>query len=239
VRASAVVLGGGIPFDVELRAGAVVGLAGLEGHGQEEFLRALGGIEAARAGDIVASTAGRDAAIRTRFDAWRNRIVYLPRNRGAHGIFPPLSVLDNFGLPTMARDARLGFVSRRSLLRRFRLARDGMQIRLQSPDIPITSLSGGNQQKVLLGRWLAAQPRVLLLDDPTRGVDLPTKRDLHAILRRAADDGAAVVALSTELEELEELCDEVLVFHEGNLAARLTGALVTRDRIAAAMFGLA
>jgi ABC-type sugar transport system ATPase subunit len=226
------------PIDFSLYAGSIVGLAGLDGHGQEEFLQALAGLRPPRSGDIWAHEQGGESRIRSRFEAQRHGIVHLPRNRVSQGIFPPLSILDNFGLPTYRQDERLGVIRRRSLLERFAKSRTEMHIKLASPDMPITSLSGGNQQKVLLARWLAAKPRVLLLDDPTRGVDLATKREIHGILRLAAADGVGVVVLSTELEELEELCDQVVVFHEGNLVARLEHSRVTRDDILAAMFGV-
>jgi ABC-type sugar transport system ATPase subunit len=239
VVARGVSVGAARDVDLEVAPGELLGLAGLEGHGQDDLLAGLGGVRAPRAGEVLATLDGETASIGSRFDAARRRILYLPRNRARQGILPALGVLTNFSLPTLAQDGTLGVFRRRGGLARLRAAQGELGIRFASPESAITELSGGNQQKVLLARWLAAGPRVLLLDDPTRGVDLPTKRDIHALLRRLAEGGVAVVAVSTELEELEEVCDRVAVFHEGRIAAVLTGEEIERGRIAAAMFGAA
>ncbi len=239
VQADGVDLGGGAA-DVTIRRGTVVGVAGLEGHGQERFLRVLAGVELPDSGTVF-RVHGDDlrARIRTRHDAARGGVYYLPRNRAQAGIFPPLSVLDNFALPTLAASARWGLIRPRSVRRRFEEFEKSLHIRVASGNARITSLSGGNQQKVLIARWLAADPAVLLLDDPTRGVDLPTKIDLHELLRDRASTGLAVVMVSTEIEELESVCDEVLVFHEQRIVARLVGTAIRRDAVLAAMFGQA
>ena len=237
-RADGVSVGGGGTIDLELRAGTIVGLAGLEGHGQERFLRALGGVEAPDAGRVVRVDGDAEHAVTSLHRGGRSRPS--PTSRAtvpAPASSRALSVLDNFALPTLARSSRLGLLSMRSLHRRLAAMRETLHIRAAGARAPITTLSGGNQQKVLLARWLAAEPRVLLLDDPTRGVDLPTKAELHALLRREADAGMAVVMVSTELEELASVCDSALVFHEGSLSARLDGPAVTRDAILDAMFG--
>ena len=230
-------IGSGVPVTWQLEAGTIVGLAGLEGHGQERFLRALAGLEPPTRGRVQAATGTQLRAIRSRFDAGRAEIVYLPRSRATDGIFPSLSILDNFALPTLHRSQRFGVIRMRRLRRRFMEAQRQLSIRFASMRDPITSLSGGNQQKVLIARWLAAEPRVILLDDPTRGVDLPTKIELHELLRDQARAGCGVVLLTTDLEELEAVCDAVLVFHEGAIVARLAGESLDRDAVLEAMFG--
>jgi ABC-type sugar transport system ATPase subunit len=237
LRARGVRIRGGQPIDFELGGGEIVGLAGLEGHGQERFLQALAGVEPPDGGTVVRVGDSGESAIRSLHTAAANGIVYLPRDRARAGIFPALSVLDNFALPTMSRSTRWGLLKTRSLAQRLEAMREALHIRMPSGRAPITNLSGGNQQKLLIARWLAADPAVMLLDDPTRGVDLPTKAELHALLRRQLETGMAVVMVSTELEELEGVCDRVLVFHEGSLAATLEGADVGRDAVLAAMFG--
>ena len=114
---------------------------------------------------------------------------------------------------------------------------DRLHVRLGSPRDPITTLSGGTQQKVLIARWLAVQPEVMILNDPTRGVDLATKRDIYRLLERLADDGVAVVVLSTEVEEHLALMDRVLVFREGSLSAEIAHETLSRERLIAAFFG--
>jgi ABC-type sugar transport system ATPase subunit len=236
LRTEALDLGGGA-IDWELDAGAIVGLAGLEGHGQEQFLRALAGLARPTSGTVLRVADAATAQIRSQADASRHRISYLPRSRSRDGIFPSLSVIDNFALPTLERSTTLGFIRSRALSRRYAAAEQMLHIRAASPRALVTTLSGGNQQKVLLARWLAAEPEILLLDDPTRGVDLPTKVELHTLLRRRADAGLAVVIVSTEIEELETLCDSVIVFHEKRVSGRFESDQIESEQILAAMFG--
>jgi ribose transport system ATP-binding protein len=164
-------------------------------------------------------------------------VAYLARDRRANGIFPSLSILDNFGLVSMGRDLRLGFIDRRRQRARYETYRRRLTIVAPSPDHAITTLSGGNQQKVLLARWLALGPRVLLLNDPTRGVDQRTRETLYQVFRELAAEGMALVVLSTEIEELLRLCGRVLVFREQRVVARLAGDEISHDRVIAAMFG--
>jgi ABC-type sugar transport system ATPase subunit len=224
---------GAPPIDFELRAGELVGLAGLEGHGQDAFLQALRG-----AGAITGEIAsGAGEALRTPQQAFRAGVVYVPRDRRAESLFPPLSIAENFALPTLSVDRRAGLVQWRRVARRLGDYIGRLGIRLGHPAQPITVLSGGNQQKVVVARWLAAQPYVLLLNDPTRGVDLGAKRDLYRLLERLASDGLAVVMLSTELDEHIELMDRVLVFREGAVAAEIKGPDLSRAGLVAAFFG--
>jgi ABC-type sugar transport system ATPase subunit/ribose/xylose/arabinose/galactoside ABC-type transport system permease subunit len=205
-----------------LRAGEIVGLAGLEGQGQDECLRAL------------RSATGRDGA--------RARLAYVARDRREESIFPPLSVRENFTAATLSKDARGGLISVRRASARFAGYAGRLNIRLGRDHDAITTLSGGNQQKVVIARALASDPRVLLLNDPTRGVDIGAKRDIYALLRELAASGMAIVMLSTEVDEHLELMDRVLVFRDGAPAAELsrTGpgpAGLTRGAIVAEFFG--
>jgi ABC-type sugar transport system ATPase subunit len=151
-----------------------------------------------------------------------------------------LTVLDNFALPAIARRGVLGVAGTRKSLRGYHSLSRRLSIKAASWRAPITSLSGGNQQKVLIARWLALDPRILLLDDPTRGVDVGTKSDLYRLLRELAAEGKAVILVSTDLEELASLCDRVIVMHRMHVAADLRRderSYVLRQRIIAAMFG--
>jgi ABC-type sugar transport system ATPase subunit len=200
---------------LELRAGELVGLAGLEGHGQDEFLRELWRV-------------GSEAGV---------RVAYVPRERRAEGIFESKSVRENFGLPTLAEDTRRGLLSHAHT--RERLARyvERLRITLRDPEDLITTLSGGNQQKIVMARWLATDPAVLLLNDPTRGVDLGAKRDLYALLAELCEQGVAVVMLSSEVDEHVELMDRVIVFREHELFCELDRARLTRQALVSAFFG--
>ncbi len=224
-------------LSLEIREREIVGVAGLDGHGQEHFLRLVAGLAKPVSGTMLARQLdGSYRAFKRQHAAARAGIAYLPRDRKTQGILPQLSVLENFALPTLKEDRRLGLVRRRATQRRYRDFANRLDI-AGSPNRQIATLSGGNQQKVLLARWLAAHPRLLVLDDPTRGVDVTTKKALYELLRGVAADGIGVLFLSTEIEELLELCDRVVVFHEHSIAAELSGSELTYAQIIAAMFG--
>jgi ABC-type sugar transport system ATPase subunit/ribose/xylose/arabinose/galactoside ABC-type transport system permease subunit len=192
-----------------LRAGEIVGLAGLEGQGQDDYLRSLRG----------AGTA------------------YVARDRREESIFPPLSIRENFTAATLREDTRFGLISARRGAARLAGYVGQLKIRLGRDTDAITTLSGGNQQKVVIARALASDPRVLLLNDPTRGVDIGAKRDIYALLRELAADGMAVVMLSTEVDEHLELMDRVLVFRDGRPAAELPRRELSRSSIVGEFFG--
>jgi ribose transport system ATP-binding protein len=220
-------------FDDDLHAGEILGVAGLEGHGQEDFIEVLAGLRQPLAGDVRAGT----TVISGVAQAVRHGVAYLPRDRRTTGIFPTLSVIDNFAVATLERDARFGFIRTAERRRRFAGYRTRLSVVAPSDRAPITALSGGNQQKVLLARVLALRPRVLLLNDPTRGVDIRTRHALYDAFLALAADGMALVILSTEIEEIVRLCHRVLVFREGGIQARLSRDEMSVDRVLAAMFG--
>jgi ABC-type sugar transport system ATPase subunit len=226
----------GLPIDLEVKAGELIGLAGLEGHGGNTFLEALrGGIEAE--GEIVRHVDGREHVIRSPADAADRDIAYVPRERRLDSVFSWMTIRENFALPTLDRDSRLGWLRPRSSRRRLRSYIDRLGIVLGSPEQAITALSGGNQQKVIIARWLAFGPRVLLLNDPTRGIDIGAKNDLYALFGALANEGLAVVMLSTELDEHVELMDRVLVFREHELFVEFDRSEVTREGLVGAFFG--
>jgi ABC-type sugar transport system ATPase subunit len=219
------------PVEVTIRAGELVGIAGLEGHGQDRFLRALAGGPPDAAGMIRCA----DRPIRSPRDAAEAGIAYVPRERRAESLFESKSILENFTMATLGRDSRGGLLRTRRAHSRF--IRYATQLSIDGdPRDRITSLSGGNQQKVVMARWLATEPRVLLLNDPTRGVDLRTKREVYALLRELASNGMAVVMLSTEVDEHVELMDRVLVFREHRLGTELTRDELDRTRLVSAFF---
>jgi ABC-type sugar transport system ATPase subunit len=224
-------------FSLSVGEGEILGVAGLEGHGQVAFLEAVAGLRRLAVGTIsVARDGGGLRPVRSFSDAFRKGVAYLPRDRKSEGIFAPLSILDNVSLPSLSRYSRFGILNRPRLRREM----DDLlqEVRLQSKSIkaPISSLSGGNQQKVLLARWLAVSPKILLLNDPTRGVDLGVKTEFYRILERLADDGMTILFLSTEVEELCRVCDRIAVFHEQRCETILASDL-TAARVVRAMFG--
>ena len=230
---------GKAPISQTIAPGEIVGLAGLDGHGQERFLQTLAGLHKPASGDIVVTGPAGDQAIGSFRKAVAAGIAYLPRDRRANGIFPTQSVLDNFAIATPDRDSRFGLISFARRRARYDIYREQLSIVAQRPDAPITTLSGGNQQKVLLARALALEPRLLLLNDPTRGVDVATRHVLYDVFRGLAAGGMGLVILSTEIEEVLVLCHRVLVFREYEVAAEIAGEAMTTDAVIAAMFGRA
>ncbi|SDB23510.1 ATP-binding cassette domain-containing protein [Bauldia litoralis] len=224
-------------INAAIRPGEIVGLSGLDGHGQERFLETLAGLVPPAGGRIAIGGEAGGVTIEGFSQAVRQGVAYLPRDRRATGIFPPLSILDNFSIATIGRDVRGGLISNRSRRERYEVFHKRLGIVAPNANAPITSLSGGNQQKVLLARWLAHDPRFLLLNDPTRGVDIATRQTLYGVFHELARDGMALVVLSSEIEEIVALCHRVLVFREDELFETLSGDDLTSDRVIAAMFG--
>jgi len=227
---------GSATVEFELRSGEIVGVAGLEGHGQDTFLHALRGAGQFE-GEVRCGLDGDLSPIRSPRDAARHGIGYVPRERRAEALFEALSVRDNFAARTIRTDARAGIVSGRRAERRLHHYVDLLNVRLGRARDPITTLSGGNQQKIVIARWLAAKPGILLLNDPTRGIDIAAKRDVYDSLARLAREGVGIVMVSTELDELVELMDRVVVFREHELFAELSREAATRDSLVARFFG--
>ena len=221
--------------DVSLTAsaGEIVGLAGIVGNGQAEVLRALAGLGRA-AGRVAVHgapvRAGRPAAAR------QAGVVYLSSDRLGEGLFGTLSVRENALVSALGQVSHWGVVSPRAEARAVQQQRDELSIKAASIDASVLSLSGGNQQKVLLARALLnEQVTVLLADEPTAGVDVGARAEIYRILRQVADAGAAVVIVSSDIRELAGLCDRVVVFSSGQVAAELRGDQAAEDAIARAM----
>ncbi|HEV7249847.1 MAG TPA: sugar ABC transporter ATP-binding protein [Shinella sp.] len=227
------------PFDFSLQPGEVVGLAGLDGQGQERFARILAGIVKSSSGKVSCRKAdGRTEAIDGLEAAWRNHISWVSGDRKREGIFPLLSILDNFALGIYRRElGPFGKINARRARSLFDEEARRLSIRMGSSGNRITSLSGGNQQKVLIARAFADTPSVIVFNDPARGVDIGTKRDLYRELQRFAESGGAVVYLSSEIEEFMGLAHRVDVFVKGTLFRSLTGADIEEREILGAMFG--
>ncbi|MGB3541104.1 MAG: ATP-binding cassette domain-containing protein [Mesorhizobium sp.] len=223
-------------FDFAIAPGEIVGLAGLDGHGQERFLEILAGVSGPVAGSVSVGSGHSISSLR---EAIRNGVVYLPRDRRATGLFSSMSIIDNFAIATVGRDARLGLIDTGRRRARYEAYKKQLSIVAERPSNAITTLSGGNQQKVLLARALAHDPRVLLLNDPTRGVDIATRRVLYDVFRDLAAKGMALVVLSSEIEEVLGLCGRLHVFRDFTVSASLAGDAMTTDAVITAMFGRA
>jgi ribose transport system ATP-binding protein len=224
----------GVSFSI--RQGEVVGLAGLEGQGQHELLLALFGLRPVQSGAITLSTAG--ILSHSPSGSIRKGIAFVPVDRRTEGVILPLSVTENIALSTLGRRSRMGWVKARMEQELVRDTIRDLAIRTPGPNTPVEFLSGGNQQKVALGKWLAVHPRVLLLDDPTRGVDIETRRDIYYRIRALGSRGVSILLNSTDAIELVGLCDRVLVMYEGKIALELVGPEITEEGIVSAAVGL-
>jgi ribose transport system ATP-binding protein len=206
----------------EARAGEIVGLAGVEGSGVSLLLGVLFGTRKPDAGDVHYPD-GRGLP-RSATAAARRGIAFVPADRRRGGLMLDGSVARNIAhVAVGALRSRSPWLSKTELRRRARRQVEALQIKTPSPWTPVNQLSGGNQQKVVVGKWLEIAPKVVLLDDPTRGVDVGAKREIFAIMRRLAADGRVVLFRSTELPELIGLCDRILVFYRGRLVGETAG----------------
>ncbi len=229
------------PCSFELHAGEVLGIAGLVGSGRTELARLIFGADRKAAGDVT--LAGRALVAHGPEDALAAGLAYLTEDRKGLGLFLDLSCGTNINLGVIGRDARPGGVLNPAAgRRRARQAFEALRVRAASPEVTVGSLSGGNQQKVLLSRWLETGPKVLILDEPTRGVDIGAKSEIYRIIDELAKRGIGVIVISSELPEIVGVCDRVLVMREGRIAGAVGGpggAPVTQESIMALGAGVA
>ncbi|AWW36791.1 sugar ABC transporter ATP-binding protein [Streptomyces cadmiisoli] len=203
------------PLDLAVRPGEIVGLAGLVGSGRSEILETIYGARRPTAGQVlVGGKALKPGSVRA---AVRAGLGLAPEERKAQGLLMLESVTRNVSVSSMSRFSRAGWIDRGAELGAARAATRELSLRPDNPSVPIRTLSGGNQQKAVLARWLLRGCRVLLLDEPTRGVDVGARAELYAVVRRLADEGLAVLLVSSEVPEVLGLADRVLVLREGRV----------------------
>ncbi len=210
--------------------GEVVGFAGLPGSGAKEFAQSLFGINPASAGRIRSGGAERDLPA-SPADAYASGIAYLSDDRRRDGLVALMSIGDNLSLSSLPAVSRRFFLRRGAEVDLVRRMFRSMGVKARGPEISIDTLSGGNQQKVCLGRVLATEPRLLILDEPTRGIDVGVKEDVHGIIDRLTRDGLSVIVVTTDLDEMARIADRVCIFSRGGIATTLTGDAITKDRL--------
>lgn len=218
----------------QLHAGEIVGLAGLVGAGRTEIARLIFGADRKASGEIKLE--GRPLNISTPDDAIEAGIAYVPEDRKDLGLFLEISSGENITMNVLGREATAGIINSKSLFKIVADAINNLGIRLASPSIRAMDLSGGNQQKLLLARWLAINPKVLLLDEPTRGVDIGAKSEIYRIISDLAANGVAILMISSELPEIVGMSDRVLVMRAGSLVGEVggsTGEAITQENIMA------
>ena len=200
-----------------LRAGEIVGVAGLVGAGRSYVAQALFGILHVDGGEMLVD--GKPVDIRSPRQAMAHGIAYVPEDRQHEGLLTPMSVTTNMSLPMLPQLASLGWLRRRRERTRSHEYVKQLRIVLRNLEQPVAELSGGNQQKVVLSKWLMRAPRIIVLDEPTRGVDVGAKAEVHRLISSLAAQGIAILMISSELPEVMAMSDRVLVMREGRLVA--------------------
>ena len=213
----------------ELRAGEILGFGGLVGSGRTEVARVLFGVDRPSAGTITVE--GRAIAFRSPSEAMRVGVAYVSEDRLGQSLVMDFSVLFNGSLTVIGKASIAGFVRRSRELRLVKPQLERLRLKYQSFDQPVRTLSGGNQQKVVLSKWLATEPRILILDEPTQGIDVQAKAEVHAMIAELARQGLAIILISSELPELIGMCDRILVLREGEVTATFEAGAVDQERV--------
>jgi ribose transport system ATP-binding protein len=220
-----------------LHRGEILGVAGLLGAGRTELARVIAGADVPEQGRVLLN--GRAIRLRAPSDAIRAGIGLVPEDRKRHGIVPGQSVAANFALPQLRRLSRAGVIDRRRVLDLAQRWIRDLRIKTPTPATRVVTLSGGNQQKVVLGKWLAAGSDILIVDEPTRGIDVAAKMEIYHLLDRLAAKGTAILMISSELPEILGMSDRVLVMHQGRVQAVYDRREATQARVLHAALGLA
>ncbi|WP_343219395.1 MULTISPECIES: sugar ABC transporter ATP-binding protein [Pseudoflavonifractor] len=222
------------PFDLNLRKGEVIGLTGLLGSGRSELARVIYGADKAQTGTL--KVAGKEAKINQPIDAMQMGMGLLPDDRKAEGIIGDLSVRENIILALQAKRGMFHLIPRAQQDKMADHYIKMLQIKTASRETPIKQLSGGNQQKVILGRWLATDPDFLILDEPTRGIDVGTKTEIQKLIIHLAQEGKSIMFISSEIEEMLRTCNRMAVLRDGAKVGELEGEL-TQERVMSAIAG--
>ena len=221
---------------MSVKKGEVIGLGGLEGQGQSQFLRALYGVMPFSSGKVVIK--GNEVKYSDAADAVRDGIGFISGDRNRESVFDQRTIGENIFSARLAKKRNLSLYARKRVNRATQEIVDNYNIKIGKINDPISSLSGGNQQKVVFGRWIFITPEILLLDDPTKGVDVTARQELHKFLYNAAEAGMTVLIVSSDNDELLEVSDRIYVFFEGKIHAVLEGPTSTEEHLVSAMLGL-
>jgi len=212
-----------------LRKGEVLGITGLSGAGHSEMVECLIGYRKKETGTICIH--GKEAHIRHPKQALAKGVGLVPKNRKENAIIKDLSILENFSLPSLGKLLRAGMIQEKLELKRYLAHKKQINIKANDPSLPITSLSGGNQQKVILAKWLEADADIIILDNPTQGVDVGAKSEIYQLIMALAGEGKSFIVLSSEIPEILKLCDRVIVMYQGEMTACLDREEATEGRI--------
>jgi len=213
----------------KLHRGEVLGIAGLVGAGRSEILRAIYGLDKFDSGEIIVN--GERKKFCHPFDAIRSGLSLVPEDRKLQGLVMEQSVKNNIVLGIMDRIHKLGFVRTKAVDKIANDFREKLSIKTKSIDVPVKSLSGGNQQKVVIARSLAMTPDILILDEPTRGVDVGARKEIHRLIDAAVNQNLAVLIVSSDILELLDLSDRVLVLKDGNIVGHFTSDEISKEEV--------
>lgn len=212
-----------------INSGEIVGITGLLGDGRSELFQTIFGAEKYESGKIFLS--GNQVEIKNTYQAIEQGIAYLPRNRKENAIIKDMNIIENASIATWPRFSKRGVINTRKHEEIFGEHRKALRIKMGSLTDSITSLSGGNQQKVVLSKWLAANPKVLILDNPTQGVDVGAKEDIYDIILQLAEENIAIIVLSSEAQEIIRICDRALVMYHGVIQGEIHNELMNEQTI--------
>ncbi|MFN8379073.1 MAG: sugar ABC transporter ATP-binding protein [Anaerolineae bacterium] len=218
---------------LQLRKGEILGLAGLVGSGRSELAQTIFGFTPADSGEI--KVRGKTVAIRHPGDAMNLGIAYVPEDRGSQGLVRPMRVRENVSMAVLKELSRVSFIQRGAERNLALKTVEQLRVRTAGIEQIVGRLSGGNQQKIVVGKWLAAKPSILIMDEPTRGIDVGAKAEIHRLMSELAQQGMAVLMISSELPEVLGMSDRILVMREGKIAAEFSREEATQEKIAAAM----
>ncbi|WP_096274437.1 sugar ABC transporter ATP-binding protein [Paucisalibacillus globulus] len=216
-------------INFSIRAGEIVGITGLLGDGRSELFQAIFGADHYETGKIFLE--GKEVTIKSTSQAIKKGIAYLPRNRKENAILKDMDIIENASVVTWSMFSKRGVIDSSRHRKLFEEQRDSLRIKMGDMTDSITSLSGGNQQKVVLSKWLAANPKVLILDNPTQGVDVGAKEDIYDIILKLADENIAIIVLSSEAQEIIRVCDRALVMYHGVIQGEVRDEMMNEQTI--------
>jgi ribose transport system ATP-binding protein len=225
-------------ISLSVQPGEVVGLGGLDGQGQRELLLALFGVLRGVSGRI--QIAGKQSTVSGPDTARSNRtgMALIPEDRKTEGLMLDMNIRENLCFSALPRISSMGVIDRAEEAAKVAELIKTLSIKVSDPELPVSSLSGGNQQKIVIAKWLMNEPRIILLNDPTRGIDVGTKQEIYALLRKLADSGVAIVFYSTDYDELIGCCNRVLVMYDGAIVRELEGENINEHALVASALNL-
>jgi ribose transport system ATP-binding protein len=217
------------PVNLQLYQGEILGIAGLVGAGRSELVRSLFGVDKKISGEIFID--GKAVTINSPVDAVQHGLGLVPEDRKSQGLLSGMSVAKNITITNLKKLSTIGFINKRKETDIANSLVERLMIRLRSIQQNMNSLSGGNQQKVILARWLDSNARIIIFDEPTRGIDVASKAQIHQLMRELIKQGASIIMISSELPEILEMSDRIVVMHEGRITGELKREVATEEKI--------